>query len=404
MIKNINEKKVLLIVTGGIASYKSLELIRSLKKSKLKLSLECVLTKSVKNFINPLSFSSLLGKKVHQDLFSLGENSKMSHIKLAQEPDLIIIAPITANFIGKISNGMADDLASNIILATEKPVFIAPAMNTGMWKNVAVKNNLKKLKTRGFKVLEPGSGELACGQLGKGKMIPPEKICTQIIKFFKKELILNGKKAIVTSGPSIEKIDPVRFISNFSSGLQGYEIANALSIYGADTTLITGPTNLEIPKGIKVKKVTSAKDFLKNSIESLPADIFISVAAISDWSVENFKNKKIKKTNNPSPELKLVQNKDVLKEVCLSHKRPQLVIGFAAETENLIPNAKKKLKEKKCDWILANLVSDKVGFNSKLNKVSLLSSNQTIKWPTSEKKVIAEKLVLHIGKYFDKLS
>ena len=362
------KKKIVLIINGGIASYKSLDLMRLLMKNNFEI--ECILTKSVSKFINPITFSALLNKPVHSELFSLEENSKMSHINLIQKIDLVIVIPATANFIGKMANGIADDLASTTILANRSPVFLAPAMNTGMWENAAVKHNIKKLSKRGVRILNPNFGKLACGQLGSGKLIEIESIFNSVKSFFKENINdwLKGKKAIVTSGPSIEKIDPVRYMSNFSSGVQGYEIAKALSEAGAETTLISGPTTIPKPSGIVVKNVFTADDFLKTSIESLPADIFVSVAAIADWKVKNYSSEKLKK-KKIKPEISFTENPDILKTISSIHKRPSLVIGFAAETENLVHNAKKKLKNKKCDWIIANDISDGKVFNKEENKV-----------------------------------
>ena len=394
-----SKKKNVLIINGGIASYKSLDLMRLLMKNNFEI--ECILTKSVSKFINPITFSALLNKPVHSELFSLEENSKMSHINLIQKIDLVIVIPATANFIGKMANGIADDLASTTILANRSPVFLAPAMNTGMWENAAVKYNIKKLSKRGVRILNPNFGKLACGQLGSGKLIEIESIFNSVKSFFKENINdwLKGKKAIVTSGPSIEKIDPVRYMSNFSSGVQGYEIAKALSEAGAETTLISGPTKIPKPSGIVVKNVFTADDFLKTSIESLPADIFVSVAAIADWKVKNYSSEKLKK-KKIKPEISFTENPDILKTISTIHKRPSLVIGFAAETENLVHNAKKKLKKKKCDWIIANDISDGKVFNKEENKVLLLKKKKTIKWPKLKKKNVAKKLVDEISIYF----
>ena len=396
-----SKKKILIIVTGGIASYKAIDLMRLLMKSNYEV--ECILTKSVSQFVAPITFSSLLGKNIFTDLFKLNESSQMNHINLVNEIDLVIVIPATANFIGKIANGIADDLASTTILATTSPLFIAPAMNTGMYVNEAVKSNLKILKKRNVKILEPKYGKLACGQIGKGKLMDIDLVFEEIIKFFNKSSLLKGKKAIVTSGPSQEKIDPVRFISNFSSGMQGYEIAKALRNAGAKTTLISGPTKLEQSSDIKFKNAISGKDFLNYSLSELPADIYISVAAIADWKFENTKDQKIKKNKQSSITLKLSKNKDILYEVSKSNMRPSLVIGFAAETENLIENAKKKLFEKKCDWIIANIVSDKKGFNKINNKVTIVKEKKIKKWPLLSKSNIAEKLIIEISEHFSKI-
>ena len=291
----LKNKKILLIVTGGIACYRSLDLIRKLQE--LGSIVECILTKSSLEFVNQITFESLLGKKVHSNLFSLSEEKKMSHIYLANEMDIILVVPCTANFLSKIANGIADDLALNVLLASNKNKVIAPAMNTNMWENPIVKQNLKKLSKIKFKILHPKSGKLACGMKGSGKLMDIDKIIDSINLIFSPKL-LSGLKVIITAGPSVERIDPVRFISNYSTGFQGYEIANNLSDYGADTFLISGPTKLEKPKNLKVINVESCQEFY-NQVESrLPCDIFISVAAISDWKIRKYSKNKIKNKLN----------------------------------------------------------------------------------------------------------
>ena len=285
-------KKILVIVTGGIACYKALDVIRKLIEKDV--SVDYVLTKNAGEFVNVLSFESLLGKKVHLNLFSLDQEKNMSHIKLANKCDAILIVPCTANFLAKIANGIADDLATNIILASDAKKFIAPAMNTSMWNNKVVRKNIKYVEKIGFFILNPKSGKLACGSKGRGKLMDVDLIIDEIsTTFFEQKLL--GIKVLITTGPSIEKIDPIRYISNFSSGIQGYEIAKILSNFGAKTTLISGPTNLEPPRNVKLINVESGEEFLKSSIAQLPADVFISVAAISDWKSKQISKKKIKK-------------------------------------------------------------------------------------------------------------
>ena len=397
MNKN-NNKNILIIVNGGIAAYKSLELIRSLKK---KYNIECILTKNVSKFIKPITFSSLIGKSVHNDLFLMEENNKMSHIHLAQNNDLTIVIPATANFIGKMANGIADDLATTTILATQSKIFVAPAMNTGMWENKAVIENTNILKKRGITILSPEKGELACGQVGQGKLMNVTQIFNSIENFFKKTNLLQGLNAVVTSGPSVEKIDPVRFLSNFSSGTQGYEIAKALSEAGAKTTLISGPTKLRKPDNVILKNVLTGEEFLQSSLKTLPADIFVSVAAISDWRLKNFSDNKIKKSKKKL-NLNFEENPDTLQIISSCNQRPRLVIGFSAETENLIENSKKKLLKKKCDWMVANDVSNGKVFNSNRNKVFILKKKQVVELPKTTKKNIAERLVREIYKDFKK--
>ena len=394
----MKKNKILLVVTGGVASYKALELLRLLVNDNFDV--ECILTKNTQEFITTLMFESLLGKKVYSDLFSLNEASEMSHIQLANNSDLILVVPATANFIGKVSNGLSDDLASTVLMASKTTTYFAPGMNVNMWENQVLKENLRKLKNLGYHIINPLHGKLACGQIGVGKLVEVTEIQKLVKDFFNKKKLLQGKKAVVTSGPSIEKIDPIRFISNYSSGLQGYKIAEELSRHGADTTLISGPTNIEKPRNMKIKNVKTGKDFLASSIEELPTDIFISVAAISDWEVKTFSNQKIKKTQNDEKKIVFKKNTDVLHEISTNNKRPKLVIGFSAETENLISNTTKKLKEKRCDWILGNLVSDQLGFNSTSNKVCFVKDSEVKHWPFMKKEQIAERIVKEISLFF----
>ena len=361
---------------------------------------ECILTKSSLEFVNQITFESLLGRKVHSNLFSLSEEKKMSHIYLANEMDIIIIVPCTANFLSKIANGIADDLALNVLLASNKNKVIAPAMNTNMWENSIVKQNLKKLSENKFKILHPKSGKLACGMKGSGKLMDINKIIESINLMFSPKL-LSGLKVLITAGPSIERIDPVRFISNFSTGVQGYEIANHMSDYGADTTLISGPTQLEEPKNSKVIKVKSSEEFYTQVESRLPCDVFISVAAISDWKIKKYSKNKIKKRINKL-NLEFIRNDDILGRVSLHNQRPKLVIGFSAETEDLIVNSKKKLSQKKCDWIIANKISDNRGFGDVKNKISFIEKNNLENWPTMNKNQIAKKITKKIVNFFKK--
>ena len=393
----LKKKKILLVVTGGIASYKSLDLIRRLQEKEVDI--ECILTKNVEKFVNILSFESLLGKKTHSNLFSLDEENNMSHIKLANNCDAILIAPCTANFLSKMANGSADDLATNVLLASNKLKIIAPAMNSLMWTNKIVKNNLTCLKKLDVHVLSPQTGKLACGTKGSGKLMEISEIVDELDFIFSPK-ILNGLKAVVTAGPSLEKIDPVRFISNFSTGLQGYEIANSLAAFGAKTILISGPTNIEAAKNVEVVEVLSGKEFLQHSIGNLPCDIFISVAAISDWRIKKTQRNKIKKNNINNIEFTL--NDDVLKNVSSHRRKPKLVIGFSAETNNLLKNTKKKLIEKGCDWILANEVTDDNAFLSDKNKIYFFDKKKVYEWPKMKKRIVALKLTKKIVSFFKK--
>ena len=394
----LKNRKILLIVTGGIACYRSLDLIRKLQE--LGSTVECILTKSSLEFVNQITFESLLGKKVHSNLFSLSEEKKMSHIYLANEMDIILVVPCTANFLSKIANGIADDLALNVLLASNKNKVIAPAMNTNMWENPIVKQNLKKLSKIKFKILNPKSGKLACGMKGSGKLMDIDKIIDSINLIFSPKL-LSGLKVIITAGPSVERIDPVRFISNYSTGFQGYEIANNLSDYGADTFLISGPTKLEKPKNLKVINVESCQEFYSQVESRLPCDIFISVAAISDWKIRKYSNNKIKNKLNKL-KLEFTRNDDILGKVSIHPHRPRLVIGFSAETQDLITNSKKKLNQKKCDWIIANKVSEKMGFGDVKNKIAFIEKNNLENWPSMNKRQIAKKITKKIVNFFKK--
>ena len=394
----LKNKKILLIVTGGIACYRSLDLIRKLQE--LGSIVECILTKSSLEFVNQITFESLLGKKVHSNLFSLSEEKKMSHIYLANDMDIILVIPCTANFLSKIANGIADDLALNVLLASNKNKVIAPAMNSNMWENPIVKQNLKKLSKVKFKILHPKSGKLACGMKGSGKLMDIDTIIDSINLIFSPRS-LSGLKAIITAGPSVERIDPVRFISNYSTGVQGYEIANNLSDYGADTLLISGPTQLEKPKNLKVINVESCEEFY-NQVESrLPCDIFISVAAISDWKIRRYSKNKIKKKLDKL-NLEFVRNDDILNKVSIHSRRPKLVIGFSAETQDLITNSTKKLNQKKCNWIIANEVGEKIGFGDVKNKISFIQENSLENWPSMNKSQIAKKITKKIVNFFKK--
>ena len=393
-------KKVLLIVTGGIASYKSLDLIRRLQDNASNV--ECILTKNAENFVNVLSFESLLGKKIHSNLFSLDQESNMNHIMLANNSDVIVVVPCTANFLSKMSNGIADDLATNVLLASNKIKVIAPAMNTTMWENKIVRKNIFNLKQLGIHILSPYSGKLACKSKGVGKLMEINQIVENLNLIFSPKS-LSGLKAIVTAGPSVEKIDPVRFLSNFSSGQQGYEIADSLNKFGAETTLISGPTILEPPEGVKFIKVESGKDFFESAKKNLPCDIFISVAAISDWYVKKVsKNKIKKKIIEKFDTIDFSLNEDVLKYISSHKLKPRLVVGFSAETENLIKNTKNKLNEKGCDWMLGNEITENNAFSSDKNKIFFFDDKKVSEWPKMKKNMVALKLTKKIVSFFKK--
>jgi phosphopantothenoylcysteine decarboxylase/phosphopantothenate--cysteine ligase len=376
-MNNLLHRKILLIICGGISAYKSLELIRLFKKQGAEV--KTILTKRAKEFVTPLSVASLSQEKVYDDLFNAENEAEMDHISLSRWADVILVAPATANTISKLSTGSSDDLASTVILASDKDIFLTPAMNVRMWEHLSTKQNLKKLKSYGYKIIGPDVGDMACGEFGEGKMTEPKDIF-QIIEAYFNKLKKNQKlKALVTAGPTNEYIDPVRFITNKSSGKQGYALAKSLAKRGFQTTLISGPTNLQIDEGITLIKVETADEMLKATQENLPTDVAIFSAAVADFKVKVKKNKKIKKQDNLH--LELEENVDILNYVSKHNSlRPKLVIGFAAETHDVQENAQKKLIEKNCDWIIANDVSNKsIGFDSNFNEVSIFYKNKKIK-------------------------
>ena len=388
----LENKKILLIICGGIAAYKSLEIIRLLKKKGAFV--KCIITKIGKKFITPLSVTSLSQEKVYLDLFDYESEAEMDHISLSRWSDLILIAPATANTIAKLSYGKSDDLASTVILASNKKVFLAPAMNVRMWEHKANQENLEKLKNYGYKIIGPEIGDMACGEYGEGKMTEPNIIVNEIEKYIKKIFTNKKFKAIVTAGPTHEYIDPVRYITNKSSGKQGYEIARSLTLNGFETTLISGPTNLEVEEGINLIKVSSAEEMFNQTINNLPADVAVFSAAVSDWKIKNINQKKIKK--NTDINLSLEKNVDILKHISNHNSlRPKLVIGFAAETNDIDLNSKTKLHEKNCDWIIANDVSDKsIGFESDFNEVKIFYKNKKDEIiPKMSKALLADKIV-----------
>lgn len=374
-MNNLFNKKILLIICGGISAYKSLELIRVLKKRNVQV--KTILTKSAKEFVTPLSVTSLSQEKVYYDIFSVENESEMDHISLSRWADLIVVAPATANTISKLSSGMSNDLASTVILASNKDIYLAPAMNVRMWEHASTKENLFKLKNYGYKIIGPEIGDMACGEFGKGKMAEVNEIIKQIEIYFNNKTKNQKFKALVTAGPTLEYIDPVRFITNKSSGKQGYEIAKSFRDNGFDTTLISGQTNLDPVTGVNFIKVNTAEEMFNETINNLPADVAVFSAAVADYKVKNYNSKKIKKKENLN--LILEKNIDILAHVSKhNYLRPKLTIGFAAETNDLVENSLKKLEEKNCDWIVANDVSDtSIGFNSDNNQVSIFYKNKT---------------------------
>ena len=398
---SLKNKKILLVVGGGISAYKTLDLVRLLKKNDVEI--KTILTKSGKNFVTPLSIAALTNNKVYEDIFDVNNESEIDHISLSRWADIILVLPTTANFMTKLSSGKAEDLASTVILASNKDIVLVPAMNVRMWLHQATQNNFKTLIGYGYKFIGPVTGEMACGEYGEGKMSSPRQIYSYLVDYFKNKNILKKKKinALVTAGPTREYIDPVRYISNESSGKQGYEIALALSKIGIKTTLVAGPSETRSAKGLIIKKVKTADQMFANVKKLLPVDIAVCAAAVSDFKAKEFSKEKIKKNNLNS--IKLEKNIDILSYLGKNNKlRPKIVVGFSAETENLIKNSSNKLKEKYCDLIIANDVSKKnTGFNVDYNKVSLIDKKGKIdSIPRSKKSYIASVIVKKIADKF----
>ena len=397
---SLKNKKVLLIIGGGISSYKSLDLIRILKKNNVDI--KTVLTKSGKEFVTPLSITSLTGEKVYENLFDASSESEIDHISLSRWADIIVVLPATANFMTKLSHGKAEDLASTVILASNKDILLIPAMNVRMWIHKATQENFKTLKGYGYKFVGPVTGEMACGEYGEGRMSSPRQILSYLKNYFNNKDTVKKEKisAVVTSGPTKEYIDPVRYISNESSGKQGYEIALALAKLGVKTTLITGASKFDPCKGLKIKEVVSAEEMMREVKKNLPVDIVVCAAAVSDFKPKKTNKNKVKKNNKNSMTLELIKNQDILNFLGKNNKlRPKIVVGFSAETENLVNNSIKKLEEKHCDIIIANDVSKKnTGFNSDYNEVLIIQKNGKIEKLKKSKKtfiasVVAEKIM-----------
>ena len=393
-------RKVLLIVTGGIAAYKSLDTISGLKEQGCDVT--CVLTKSGSEFVTPLSLESLSGNKVYTDLFNLNDEHKMGHIQLSRSADVILVAPATANIISKIAYGISDDLASTVLMATNKPVLVAPSMNVHMWLNSATQRNINTLKSDGINFIGPDIGSMACGEYGEGRMSEPSEIVKYTIDFIEKINFspLKNYSALITSGPTREMIDPVRYISNESSGKQGHAIAKAIFELGAETTLISGPTSIPDPIGPTILKVNSAAEMSDACESLLPTDIAVCAAAVGDYKISTANSEKIKKSGDKIT-IELEENPDILSRISKRNSnRPKLVIGFAAETENLISNAELKLKEKGCDWILANDVSNGEVIGHDNNKIHFISLDEKSEWDTMSKNDVAKKLSNKIANYF----
>ena len=396
---SLTGKRILLIVSGGIAAYKALELIRLLRRQGCGVT--CVLTDNGGQFVTPLSLQALSESKVYTDLFSLTDDSEMGHIELSRAADLLVVAPATANILAKMTAGLADDLASTVLLATDKPVLVAPAMNVRMWLHAATQANITTLQQRGIHVVPPNEGAMACNEYGPGRLAEPPEILAAIEAILAPVAgPLTGRNALVTSGPTHEPIDPVRYIANRSSGRQGHAIAAALAELGARVTLVSGPVNLPDPPGITVRHVESAREMLDACQSALPADIAVFAAAVADWRVENTSSGKIKKRPGAeTPSLTLVPNPDILAAIAApGPSRPRLVVGFAAETDDLMENAQGKLKRKNADWILANDVSPATGIMGGLeNAVHLVSATGVEDWPRLAKDDVARRLARRIA-------
>jgi phosphopantothenoylcysteine decarboxylase/phosphopantothenate--cysteine ligase len=396
-------RRILLIIGGGIAAYKVLELIR--RGRERGFAFRAILTRAGAEFVTPLSVASLAEEKVYTELFSLTDEAEMGHIRLSREADLVVVAPATADLMAKMANGHADDLASTALLATDKPVLVAPAMNPMMWDHAATRRNVARLKADGVRFVGPAAGDMACGETGAGRMAEPAAILDAIEAALggasaTAPLSLEGRRALVTSGPTHEAIDPVRYIANRSSGRQGHAIAGALAAAGAEVTLVTGPVALPDPPGVTVRRVESARDMLAAVEELLPADIAVCAAAVADWRPADLAPAKLKKDKGVPASLPLALNPDILRSLAQhATLRPRLVIGFAAETEDLLENARTKLAGKRCDWILANDVgAGSDVFGGERNTVHLVRADRPPEaWPEMSKTGVAERLVQRIA-------
>ncbi|MEO5374116.1 MAG: bifunctional phosphopantothenoylcysteine decarboxylase/phosphopantothenate--cysteine ligase CoaBC [Alphaproteobacteria bacterium] len=399
-------RRVLLIIAGGIAAYKTLDLIRRLRERGI--AVRCILTEGGAQFVTPLSVAALSGEPVYQDLFSLKDEAEMGHIRLSREADLVVVAPATANLLARMAAGIADDLATTTLLATDKPVLVAPSMNVRMWTHPATRANVATLEGRGVRRVGPGSGDLACGETGEGRLAEVADIVAAIESCLDPEVKarprpLAGRHALVTSGPTFEPIDPVRYIANRSSGKQGHAIAAALADLGARVTLVSGPTNEPDPSAVRVVRVETARQMLAACEAALPADVAVCAAAVADWRVANAGGSKLKKTEGAAPPaLELTLNPDILARLAaVGPGRPGLVIGFAAETESLVANATAKRQRKGCDWIVANDVSPGSGtFGGDRNVVSLVTAAGVEPWPELSKTAVAERLAARVAAYF----
>ena len=406
----MSDKRILLIIGGGIAAYKSLELIREL--ARRGIASRCIVTKGGQEFVTPLSVSALSGEKVFTDLFDLDDESEMGHIQLSRSADLVVVCPATADLMAKAANGLANDLASTALLATDKPVLMVPAMNVRMWEHAATQRNIETLRGDGVTVMDPDEGAMACGEFGPGRLPEPMAIASRIEALLSDGPVLYGldpkplagRHALVTAGPTREPLDPVRFLSNHSSGKQGYAIAGALARAGARVTLVSGPVEQDVPAGVDCVPIETAREMLEACEAALPADVFISVAAVADWRPSRAAAKKMKLKEgdgDPHPSLELSENPDILATLSRKKKRrPELVIGFAAETHDVEDLAVAKLKRKRCDWIVANDVSGDV-MGGAMNQVSLVTRQGVEdRWPRMTKEAVADRLVERITDKF----
>ena len=400
MADTLSGKQVLLVVSGGIAAYKTLELIRRVRERGG--AVRCIMTKAAEQFVTPLSLAALSEQKVHTELFSLTDEAEMGHIQLSRDPDIVVVAPASADLIARMAAGMANDLATTVLLATDKPILLAPAMNVRMWNAAATRGNLSTLRARGALTVGPNEGDMACGEYGPGRMAEPLEILGAIEDTLRGDGPLRGRRALVTSGPTLEPIDPVRYLANRSSGRQGHAIAAALSRLGAETVLVSGPTNQPDPIGVRVVGVETARDMLAACEAALPADIAVCAAAVADWRPATTSDEKIKK-NGAEPAISLTENPDILHAIShAGNRRPTLVVGFAAETEKVEAHAKAKLARKGCDWLLANDVSAGTGtMGGANNTVTLITEAGLEAWPTMSKEAvaaqIADRIATHIG-------
>ena len=398
----LSDRSVLLIISGGIAAYKSLDLIRRLRDRGARV--RCVMTPAAAEFVTPLAVASLSGDRVYTDLFSLTDEAEMGHIRLSRESDLVVVAPASADLLARMAAGMADDLATAVLLATDKPVLAAPAMNTWMWGHAAVRRNVARLLADGVAMVGPDAGDLACGEVGSGRMSEPEAIVGAIERLLvgSENRPLSGCHVLVTSGPTREPVDPVRYVGNRSSGKQGHAVAAACLDLGARVTLVSGPVALGDPPGAEVVRVETARDMMRACLDALPADVAVCAAAVADWRVANATSEKWKKDGVKAPRLELVENPDILASLAApGNRRPRLVVGFAAETGDVVERARRKLGAKNCDWIVANDVAEGTDtFGGDDNHVHLVSPERTESWPRMAKIQVARRLAGRIAEHF----